>query len=148
MAIPWLIGAAVAAVAVAVLSDSEEEKQEKERERERERRREENRLSREAEKEREQAQARERQQAEAQRQVQIKRFAVQSADALIQKYGLIGVSSEHIANLCMISQEEARKNLQQKYVFSQSAKKLQKEFSDKQQTLSQLDELLKSIEKV
>lgn len=149
MAIPWLIGAAVAAGVTALAKSISDSAEEDARAARRERQREEEReMERENEAKRQQAQARERQQAEAQRKTQIKHFAAQSANTLIQKYGLIGVSSEHIAELSMIDLEEAKRNLQQKYPTSKSAKDLQKEVAHKQQALSQVDELLKSIEKV
>ncbi|WP_293936135.1 hypothetical protein [Iodobacter sp.] len=147
MAIPWLIGGAIAAIAAAVLSDNEEEEK-KEQEKLRERKNEEYRLQREAEEKLKRAQQVEKQRVEKAKQEELENFAIQHANSIIQKYDLTDLSATHIGQLTIINTEAAEEYLSKAYETSPKNKSIQRKITDEKNELIKIKTLINNLEQI
>ncbi|HIF9315932.1 TPA: hypothetical protein ACX6Q8_000291 [Photobacterium damselae] len=143
MAIPWLIGAAVAAGVTAFAKNAydEEQREEAERRARREAREERERLQAEAEKKRQEAQRQEQARIEAQKVRALQSFAQQKSKVIIEKYGITEMSYKDLAALAISDSSLMEKKTKTAFYSSSKVTQIQNEVMSLDAQLADIEQL-------
>ncbi|HIF9179190.1 hypothetical protein [Photobacterium damselae] len=143
MAIPWLIGAAVAAGVTAFAKNAydEEQREEAERRARREAREEQRRLEAEAEKKRQDARRQEQAQIKAQKVRALQSFAQQKSKVIIEKYGINDMSYKDLAALAISNSSLIEQKTKTAFYSSRKIAQLQNEIMSLDTQLADIEQL-------
>ncbi|PSV15156.1 hypothetical protein C0W59_11800 [Photobacterium kishitanii] len=150
MAIPWLIGAAVAAGVTAFAKNAydEEQREEAERRARREAREERERLQAEAKKKRQEAQRKEKAQIKAQKIRVLQSFAQQKSKGIIEKYGITEMSYKDLSALAISNSSLMEKKTKTAFYSSSKATQLQNEVMSLDAQLADIEKLYNQLSEI
>ena len=147
MAIPWLIGAVVAAGVSAYAKNAYDEEQREEAARcaRREAREDQERLQAEAEKKRQDARRQEQAQIKAQKVRALQSFAQQKSKGIIEKYGITEMSYKDLAALAISDSSQMEKKTKTAFYSSSKATQIQNEVMSLDAQLADIEKLYNQL---